>query len=118
MRTVKIKIKDIQWEFTIQNDKTYEKRMGKDSSGATDKGAQTVYFKRSDFSQKLVRHELFHVYYASCCTSSAHGIEAYDAEEIAAEIIEFHLKDIMKNSKIIYNALKQEMLKDEQLSEN
>lgn len=105
-KPTKIIIKDISWTVQVLEDKDYENSHGKDSHGITDKYRQTVDLKRSSFSPALVRHELLHVYAASCCINSVPDLDDSSMEEICAEIIEFHLEDLLKHSKTLYNKLK------------
>lgn len=102
-----VTIKDISWVFQVLSDSQYEDKHGKESHAMTDKDIQVVDFKASSFSKKLVNHELLHVYSASCCIGSLHELSTSDMEEICAEIIEFHLDDIAKLSKKLYNSLKE-----------
>lgn len=108
---IELKIKDIPWKFRVLQDEHYEKLHGKESHGITDKYKMIVDFKLSSLTPNLVRHELAHVYYASCCNNSTNDIESHDVEEIFAELIEFHLEDILKLSKHSYSALVKEAKK-------
>lgn len=102
---IKLKIKDIEWSFNVLQDEYYDAKNGKDSHGITHKSKLEVDFKQSSFSPPLVRHELLHAYTASCCINSIEDLDDHAMEEICAEIIEFHLEDLVKNSKLIYNKL-------------
>jgi hypothetical protein len=103
---VRLKIKDIDWEFEVLPKDQYEKKYGSDSSGITVKHERRVFFRSDDFSLFLVRHELFHVYCASCCITSTDNLDGHDMEEIGAEITEYHAEDIVKFSKKIWEKLK------------
>ncbi len=107
MKPIKIKIKDIEWSFAVLGDQEYVRKHGADSQGITDKDDKLVHFKESRLSLALVKHELLHVYFSSCCIDSATELQAEDAEEIAAEIIAHHGEDLLKISKKLYNSLKE-----------
>ena len=113
MKPIKISIKDIEWVFVLMSDKDYEDKNEKDSHGITHKDEQRVEFKESSLTLRLVIHELFHVYSASCCINSCDSIDRHDMEEISAEILEFHIDQIHKTAKKLYNSLKTIELKDE-----
>lgn len=106
MKPIKIYIKDIEWSFCILDDKAYETKYGTSSHGITDKYELLVDFKASSFNKRLVNHEIFHVYIASSCINSVEEINEDSMEEIGAEIIEFHLEQMMSITKKLYNTLK------------
>lgn len=106
MKPLKVFIKDIEWSFSILDDKTYEAKYGQASHGITDKYELTVDFKASSFNKRLVNHEIFHVYVASCCINSVEEIDENSIEEIGAEITEFHLEQMLTITKKLYNTLK------------
>jgi len=101
---MKIKIKDIYWTFKLLGDKEYVLKHGKDSAGITLPLKQEVHL-RSPLSLNVIAHELFHCYVASCCLSSTDDIGKEAMEEVGAEIIEFHLDDIVKYRDKIYERL-------------
>lgn len=102
---MKLKIKDIYWTFVVLSDKEYELLHGKDSGGITLPLKQIVHFRKSLVNPLIIAHELFHVYVASCCFSSTDDIGKDAMEEVGAEIIEFHLDDIVKFRDKIYERL-------------
>jgi len=98
-------IKEIQWSFILLDNGAYCSKHGKDSHGITVSDTLTVYFNKKWFSERLVRHELFHAYMASCCINSTNDLSSEDMEEIAAEVYEFHAKTLDIKSKEIYDQL-------------
>ena len=74
-------------------DKAYEKRYGTDSVGITDSDNYTVAIKKSHLGLPVLRHELGHTFYNSCCITSA-NLSADDVEEIFCEILAHHITDI------------------------
>jgi hypothetical protein len=106
MKPLKLFIKDVEWSFCVLDDKAYEAKHGTSSHGITDKYELTVDFKASSFNKRLVNHEIFHVYVASCCVSSVEELDENSVEEIGAEITEFHLEQMMTITKKLYNSLK------------
>lgn len=111
MKAVKLSVKDVTWTFQLLTDEAYEAKHGKDSHGITTKYTLEVDLKLSSFSYQLVLHELFHAYVASCCINSIEDMDDSAMEELAAEIIEYHIDQIQKNAKKIYTTLKPKELK-------
>ena len=101
----KLLIKEIEWNFVLLDTAAYNSKHGKDSHGITKSGELTVYFSKKWFSLRLVRHELLHVYMASCCINSCNDITSEDMEEIAAEVYEFHAEVMQRKSEEIYERL-------------
>jgi hypothetical protein len=112
MKPLKFDVKDIPWTFCILSDKDYETKHGVNSHGITDKYDQYVDFKASSFRKSLVNHEIFHVFVASCCIGSVDEVTDDAMEEIGAEILEFHLEQIDKITKKLYNTLKDSYARD------
>ena len=112
MKPLKFDVKDIPWTFCVLSDKDYIAKHGADSHGITDKYEMTVDFKASSFKKSLVNHEIFHVFVASCCINSVEDITDDAMEELGAEILEFHLEQIDKITKKLYNTLKDSYARD------
>lgn len=111
IKKLDVTIKDIKWTFDILMDYEYEAKHGTSSHGITDKDRQEVEFKLTSFSLKLIRHELFHTYVSSCCINSINELDENSIEELGAEIVEYHIEDILRLSKKIYKKLaKKELL--------
>ena len=102
---MKLKIKDVTWTFTVLPDKEYALEHGKDSNGITIKHKQEVHFRKSAFTEALVAHELWHCYVASCCLTSTEDFGQDNMEEVGAEIVEFHLDDLVMYRDKIYEKL-------------
>ena len=73
-----------------------------------------VYIKRRDLTLRVVKHELFHVYFAYCYTDSA-NLDANQVEEICAslfedksELMEARAKDVYKKLKVLRDTKKEE----------
>jgi uncharacterized protein YqfB (UPF0267 family) len=105
VKQYRLQIKSIYWLFKIMDDKKYALEHGKDSTGITVKHKQEVHFKKSAFTKALVAHELWHSYVASCCLSSTEDLGQDNMEEVGAEIVEFHLDDLVKHRNAIYKGL-------------
>ncbi len=101
----KIRIKDIEWTVKLQNDEEYFNMHEDDSLALTNRNELVVYFRESAVVKRIVTHELMHVYVASCCVGSTTNTTIDDAEEICAEIIEYHIDDIIKHTREIYAKL-------------
>lgn len=116
MKSLELFIKDISWKFQVKTDKDYEQLHGSNCNATTSSTGGYVHFKESKFSMKLVLHEMFHVYSKSCCTESMNDLDAYNMEELGAEIIEHHCEQLLENSKFVYNKLKPKQKKSRRTS--
>jgi hypothetical protein len=101
-----LKIKDIKWHLALLDDVDYNKKHGTDSLGITESEHRIIDFKKSAFSESLIRHELMHAYISSCCIASMGELTDIDMEEICAEIVGDHGKQIVQRSARIYKKLK------------
>jgi len=108
----KATIKDIDWEFVVVEDNTYDRIYGRDSHGITIKDVLSVYIRKSSLSKKLIIHELLHVYVSSCCINSMTELQTSDMEELCAEILEFHIDELVNHAKKIYNKLSRGLKKN------
>lgn len=92
-KSLKKKIKDVQWEFFVQTASAYKRDHGKDSDAITYPHDRECYFNKPRFLPSCVRHELIHVYVASSGINSA-NLTADQVEELIAEIYEQHAKEM------------------------
>lgn len=106
MSKLKIKIKDVNWTTEILDDNIYIKQHDDTSLGITDSDTKNIHFRKSAFSESLVRHELMHAYVSSCCVDSMSEMEPEDMEELCCEIIGMHGKQIMNLSARVFKRLK------------
>ena len=83
------KIKDLNWKFYMQTDRTYVREHGADSDAVSYPHDKEVYFCKSRFLPSVIRHELIHIYVASSSINSA-NLTADQMEESIAEIYEQH----------------------------
>lgn len=103
---MKLKIKDVEWEFKVLPKRTYEKENGKTSYALTVMEDKIVEFHEDYVNIPIILHELAHVYFTSCCTiSSSDYTKAEIVEEIFAEIWQYHFTQIWDNANIIYEEL-------------
>lgn len=101
-----VTIKDIDWKFDTVEHTEFVKKYGKDEAASTEVLKKTVYFDEKYLSKGLIAHELLHVYVYSCCIYSATSITGHDIEEICAEVVEYHLDDMVKHRNAIWKELK------------
>lgn len=105
MKTYKTTIKDVEWVFKILSKNQYETLHGTDSSGITNPATREVHFFIEDFSKQVVGHELFHVYCACSGVHSTNSLSGSDMEEIAADLVGFHVEDMVAKKRMIYKSL-------------
>jgi len=105
MKKYKLKIKSIPWLFVLMGEKEYILEHGKDSNGITIKHKQEVHINSKAFTKNLIAHELWHAYIASCCLSSTEDLGQDNMEEVGAELVEFHLDEMVSNRNKIYRGL-------------
>ena len=106
LRAFTVEIKGVKWRYQVLPDSTYEEHVGDDSDGVTRSSNRTVFFSASKLTPALVRHELMHMIFASLCIHSA-SLSGEQAEEVAAEIVELHWKDMSKWSKEMHLNMKE-----------
>ena len=106
---VKYIIKDIEWSFISLSHEEYTKKYkknGEESAASAEVLKKTVFFDEEYLTKGIIAHELLHVYVYSCCIYSATNISGHDIEEICAEVIEYHLDDMVKARNFLWKNLK------------
>lgn len=111
MDFIKYSFNEDEWTIYLTDD---------DDDGLTDGQAEVffdkkeVYIKRGNLTLRVVKHELFHVYFAYCYTDSA-NLDALQVEEICSslfedksEAMELRAKDIYKKLKVLRDTKKEE----------
>jgi hypothetical protein len=83
------KIKGIDWRMILITNNNFIKRFG-EGQGLTDFNNKKVYFNESYVTDKVILHELGHVFYSSCCTDSVTSLSNDDIVEIFCDIIGEH----------------------------
>lgn len=86
---LKEKIKGYEWAFYAQTGATYTRKHGSDSHAITYFNDREVYFNINSMAPEYVRHEVFHAYVASSCTTSS-NLNTEQMEELCAEIYGDH----------------------------
>lgn len=110
-RWFKLRIKDLEWHYRVLSESEFRADHTDDASAIcvpdqNDKHLPPhhIDFKEDTLGIGVVRHELFHAYFASCCTFST-DMKQGDAEEIAAEILEHHWDRMHEQAIEMYNNL-------------
>lgn len=89
VRSLKIKIKGIEWAIFAQTPAAYKRKHGSDSHAITYTKDREIFFNISTLAPDYVRHEVFHAYIASSSTNSS-SLTADQVEELAAELYGEH----------------------------
>jgi hypothetical protein len=89
VRSIKIKIKGIEWAIFAQTPAAYKRKHGSDSHAITYTKDREIFFNISTLAPDYVRHEVFHAYIASSSTNSS-SLTADQVEELAAELYGEH----------------------------
>ena len=89
VRSIKIKIKGIEWAIFAQTPSAYKRKHGSDSHAITYTKDREIFFNISTLAPDYVRHEVFHAYIASSSTNSS-SLTADQVEELAAELYGEH----------------------------
>lgn len=108
---IQLNIKGLDWKFKLYSNKEYIRLNGKSSQGFTMKAEREAHFNINYVETPLVLHELIHVYMSSCCIDSAE-IDAYEREEIFADVIAHHINDIQYDCQSIIEHFTTEAKKD------
>jgi hypothetical protein len=78
-----------------------------DENGAlTDTDKNIMYFRTDDFAWGHCLHELFHAYVSELHLQSASDLSKIGFEEIIAEMLERHIRDMVKNADSMYHNMK------------
>lgn len=85
----KANVKGVDWEFHLQSASVYKRNHGGDSGAITYLGDKEVYINQSQLSPGTIRHEIMHVYAKSSGMNSS-TLNGDQAEELCAELYEFH----------------------------
>lgn len=86
-------IKDLEWKFFLQTPAAYKRMHGSDSEGITYPEEQEVWLNKKFFSPRTIRHELMHVYVASCNTESS-NLNTDQMEDHCCSIVGHHFDAI------------------------
>lgn len=86
------KIKGIEWRIILLSDNSFNKKF-ESGQGVTDFDNKKVYFNEKYVTDKVILHELGHVFYSSCCTDSVTDISNDDIVEIFCDIISEHYNE-------------------------
>lgn len=89
VRSIKIKIKGIEWAIYAQTQAAYKRKHGSDSHAITYTKDRDIYFNISTLAPNYVRHEIFHAYIASSSINSS-NLTPDQLEELAAELFGDH----------------------------
>jgi hypothetical protein len=93
VRSLKIKIKGIEWSVFAQTTAAYKRKHGSDSHAITYTKDREIHFNISTLAPDYVRHEVFHAFIASSSTNSS-SLSADQMEELAAELYGEHEPDM------------------------
>lgn len=105
MIKIPITIKGIEWKIFGASTEEYNKYLPEDTDAVVFNGYQKAIFDVDYLNKGIIVHELVHMYRASCCVGSA-SLDPSQREEVIAEIMNFHLKDITKQSTFLFKELK------------
>lgn len=100
---ITLKIFDRKWKVRVLDNDEFTRIYGDDAAGLTIFANKEIIINASDFTLETVRHEVWHAYYASLCTSSS-SLDPNQVEEVSAELhavycenMEAHAKQIVRN---------------------
>lgn len=77
-----------------------------DASAETDFDNKEMFFRRSALTLKIVRHEIWHLYFGYCYLSDA-NLDAEQMEEVSAALFEDKGERMFAVSKLIYDKLQE-----------
>lgn len=101
-----------KWTAYLYEPDTYEDKFGSDSEAITvsqkDTKLREMHFNAEDFSEAVVRHEIFHVYHTNQYIGSAH-LKSEQMEEVGAELFGIRGKEMIQLSDKLYKYFKKEL---------
>lgn len=89
VRSIKIKIKGIEWAIFAQTPAAYKRKHGSDSHAITYTKDREIFFNLSTLAPDYVRHEVFHAFIASSSINSSF-LSNEQFEEVCAEVYGGH----------------------------
>lgn len=84
-----VKIKGVDWNIYFQSNAIYVRQHGDDSEAITYPSDREVYFNLRSFDSSYIRHEIIHMYVASCNTESG-NLKQDQIEEVIASVYQHH----------------------------
>ena len=103
-----ISVKGIRWNVSLISNNEFIKRFG-EGQGLTDFNNKYIYFNELFVTDKVILHELGHVYYSSCCTDSITSISNDDIIEIFCDIVGEHFDELyitcVRLCRLFYNSM-------------
>lgn len=98
-----LNIKGINFTIKLLSPKAYIKKHEDKSKAIT--GVHFIDFRSDFFTKSIIRHELNHAFVFSCLVDDA-NLDSGQIEELTCTIDEYHYKDKIKLTNLIYKKLK------------
>jgi len=93
------------WKIKVLKASTMQRKHGSKVRAVTLPDTSTIEFCDTDLNIPLIRHELFHAYFAETSTVSA-SLTAEQTEEVAAELVAKYGEELVVKAQEIYNELR------------
>jgi len=101
-----------KWTAYLHDSEKYEDRFGEDSEAITvsqkTSKFREVHFNVEDFSEVVVRHEIYHIYHTNQYITSAH-LKDHQMEEVGAELFGIRGKEMVKLADKLYKYFKKQI---------
>lgn len=89
------------WKIKVLKASTMQRKHGSKISAVTLPETSVIEFCETNINIPLIRHELFHAYYAETSTNSA-SLTGEQTEEVAAELIAKYGEELVNKANEIY----------------
>lgn len=97
------------WNIYIIDDEDHH-IADEDASAETSFDTREIYFRKSALTERIVKHEIWHVYFGYCYLSDVPDLTQHQVEEVSAALFEDKSERMEFVAKDVYEKLKQ--LKD------
>lgn len=105
---IQINILESIWNISILDEEKYILDHSDTDAAHTIPSLNEVVFNEAELNLIVVKHELWHAWRASLCTTSA-NLTADQEEEISAELFSHHGDKINRMARKLYRILKDEI---------
>lgn len=102
---IEINILEAKWKVYIMDEEQYITEHSDADAAHTIPALNEIVFNESELNLIVVKHELWHAWRASLCTTSA-DLTADQEEEISAELFSHHGDKINRMARTLYKELK------------
>lgn len=103
---IKLNILGQDWKIHLHSDEDFCSKYGEADAAFVLPSIREAHFNDDEISLLVIKHEVWHIFRAALCTSSA-SLTSDQEEEISAELFGTHGDHMLRMSRNLYKALKE-----------